>query len=499
MERGSSLRRAGSHLSRISAVFGQLPRVRSVIKNRPLRHPAAPPGCLAATPLPSSRRVNENDSTRHPLPKPPLQGRLNYFQKTMLDWNDLHAYNAVHGVRIFAAPDLPALQHAIRDTLAFHGLSRLTLDRKKGMIRYTDAPAPCEVKVLACAANPPEILRAEIERQINTGFAMAETFQPFRFFIVREKESFWLGLAYFHAVADAVAIVQLLQEICQACQGAARPHGAEKFHLARTGWHCNPIEWARQVAGFFSQLRQQRRSVRVMHSRLNDGRNRFEQLTLGPDTLPALAAAAKSWDVTINDIFLAVLLVCCSPFTRHRFNHPSRRRIGLGCIVNTRGDLGRADPHDWGLFLGSFLVSHETPDGVGLRELAQDIRLQTRDIKRRKAYAGPPVELALGRYLLSFFSTEYRPKLYQKHYPLWGGITNMNLNSLWPQPPGAQPLQYFRGVSTGPVTPLVLSVTTAGAVMNVGLTFRATTFTDAQIGEVKKLFLQSLEPANLRA
>ncbi len=447
--------------------------------------------------LPDS--VNENESTRHEPLKPPLQGRLNSFQRTMLDWNDLHPYNAVHVVRISAPPDLVRLQNAIRDTLAFHGLTRVTLNRVKGTFQYDDHPACYEIKIIEAADNSQELLRAEIESQINTGFDISRAFQPFRFFIVRERESFHLGLVYFHAVADAVSIVQLLRQIYLAQLGDGTPPIAKRFSLARHQIGFNPLVLVRQFAGFLSQLRQQRRSVRVFHQNANDGTNRFEQLTLGPDVLAALSASAKAWEVTLNDVFLAVLLTCCSPFTLNRLNEPARGRIAIGCIVNTRNDLELIDPQGWGLFLGSFVVSHETPANMSLPELARDIRRQTQAIKRRKEYAGPPLELVLGRFLLSFFSTEHRTKLYQKHYPLWGGITNMNLNLLWPQPAGAPPLDYFRGVSTGPVTPLVLSVTTVGDGVNLGLTFRATTFTDAHIRQVKKQLLNLLEKLTAHA
>ncbi len=443
--------------------------------------------------------VNEKEPTRHEPLSQPLQGRLNSFQRTMLDWNDLHPYNAVHVVRISAAPDLVRLQVAIRDTLAFHGLTNLTLNRRKGTFQFDDQPARHEIKIIEAGDNPQELLRAEIERQINTGFDSSGPFQPFRFFIVREKNSFHLGLVYFHAVADAVSIVQLLRQICLAQFGEGQVPAAKRFRLARHRFGFKPMALARQLAGFLKQLRQQRRAVRVFHKNTNDGTNRFEQLTLGPEVLRALAASAKAWDVTLNDIFLALLLTCCSPFTLNRFNEPARGRIAIGCIVNTRGDLELADPQGWGLFLGSFVVSHETPGGMSLPELARDIRRQTQAIKQRKEYAGPPLELVLGRFLLSFFSTEHRTKLYQKHYPLWGGITNMNLNLLWPQPADAPPVDYFRGVSTGPVTPLVLSVTTVRDVVNLGLTFRATTFTDAHIHQIKKQFLSTLAALNSRA
>ena len=417
----------------------------------------------------------------------------------MLDWSDLHPYNAVHVVRIPGSADLTKLKNAVRDTLAFHGLIGLTLNRKKGTFQYTGGPAQCEIKTIQAVENAPELLRAEIETQVNTGFDITGTFLPFRFFAVMEKESFHLGLVYFHAVADAVSVVHLLRQIYLAYLGIAQSPDAKPFSPARREHHFDPFALGRKLAGLVAQLRQHQRSVRVAHRDVADGRNRFEYFSLGPEMLRALTKTAKAWNVTINDIFLAVLMLCCSPFTLNRFLEPPRRRIAIGCIVNTRKDLELEDPLAWGLFLGSFVVAHETPDGIRLPELARDIRRQTSALKQRKDYVGTSLELVLGRFLLSFFSTKYRTKLYQKHYPLWGGVTNMNLNSLWPQPAGEPPVDYFRGVSTGPVTPLVLSVTTVRDVVNLGLTFRATTFTDAGIQQVKKHFLKILEQLNPRA
>ena len=166
--------------------------------------------------------------------------------------------------------------------------------------------------------------------------------------------------------------------------------------------------------------------------------------------------------------------------------------ISVGCIVNIRKDLALGTRRTFGLFLGSFVVSHEVPRGISLMDLAQDIRRQTLGIKRRRLYLGTPLELAIARLTFSLFSTSRRKKFYQKNYPLWGGVTNMNLNSLWAQPPGERPIDYFRAVSTGPATPLVLSVTTVRDVVNIGLTYRSTVFSAAEIEQLKTNFHASL-------
>ena len=84
----------------------------------------------------------------------------------------------------------------------------------------------------------------------------------------------------------------------------------------------------------------------------------------------------------------------------------------------------------FGVFLGSFLVTHEAQDAISLRNLAADLASQTASIKRHKLYLAAPLELGFARFMFKFFSLDRRKKLYAKHYPLWGGITNMNLNSI---------------------------------------------------------------------
>ncbi len=209
---------------------------------------------------------------------------------------------------------------------------------------------------------------------------------------------------------------------------------------------------------------------------------------------------------------------CISPLASRRALEPKRKQIGLGCIVNLRKDFGFGSRPVFGLFLGSFAVIHEAPDSLSLERLSRDLRRQTLRIKTRRLALATPVELAFGRLLFSFFSTQRQKKLYQKNYPLWGGITNMNLNSIWEQPvlrsttrgrplipgttaeggpQGSNGIDYFRAVSTGPATPLVLSTTTAGNRLNVGLTYRTTVFSDSDIQQIKSTFLNcvhQLEP-----
>ena len=146
------------------------------------------------------------------------------------------------------------------------------------------------------------------------------------------------------------------------------------------------------------------------------------------------------------------------------------------------------------MFLGSFVVHHEVPPGIKLAELAGDLRKQTLRIKQRRLYLGAAMELAMGRFMSNLCSKPQRKTFYQKNYPLWGGISNMDLNPIWPQAEQPRPIDYFRAVSTGPVTPLVLSITTVGKAAHVGLTYRSTVFSAPEIERIKGCFA---EPADL--
>ena len=170
---------------------------------------------------------------------------------------------------------------------------------------------------------------------------------------------------------------------------------------------------------------------------------------------------------------------------------PSRDKIALGCIVNIRKELG-VTSRTFGLFLGSFMVAHQIRDGLGVEELARAIGRQTGCIKAARLYLGTPLQLASVRLAWRFFSTKRTRSFYQKQCPLWGGITNMNINPLWEQTTPGEPPDYFRAVSTGPATPLVLSVTTAGQRVNLGLSYRITVFSPAEIRQVQSRFVAAV-------
>jgi len=425
-----------------------------------------------------------------------MHGRLNSFQKTMLQWNQLHPYNAVHVVRLEGNLDLPRLTGVINEFLEQCGVTQLRLDLRRQTFVYDGGRGEFVVSVVAGESNPQAVLVGETERQLNTPFDSAGRFNPFRFFVVPEAGAFRLGLVYFHAVADAESIVWLLKALVAAYGGDVGRQRAESLELYPRRYD-NPLGYqpqviGRRLLGLPTQARQMRRSMRVPASDPGSLKIGLRLFSLGPEGLRGLVARARAWQVTVNDLLLALLLKALTPLAGNRANAGRRKNISLGCIVNIRKDLGVDSQRTFGLFLGSFMVTHAMPEGISLKQLAGDLWAQTSAIKRHRLYLATPWELALARAVLSFFSPEQRKKFYQKNYPLWGGITNMNLNSIWPVVKAAPTLDYFRAVSTGPVTPLVLSVTTVGDHANIGLTHRTTVFPEAAIEQIQRSLLASV-------
>ena len=425
-----------------------------------------------------------------------VPGRFNAFQRTMLQWNSMHPYNAVHVVQIPGAPDQEHLRHAINRTLGAHALTGLTLNPDHGTYSYDASAACCEINNLDCAESPRVSLSAEIERQLNTPFVHAEQFNPFRFFVAPGGDSFFLGLVYFHPMADAESVVLLLRELVEVCREGSAPafspaldlYPDGRAHLLRR--HSKVV--ARRLLALPGQIRNLRRSCRTPCRDAANMANRFTFFSLDPEMLSSVVAAGKSWEVTVNDLWLALLLKSLSPLAGGRMRARQRRAISAGCIVNLRSALGVDSRRTFGLFLGSFTVTHEVPETIGLRTLARDVQRQTAASKRHKLFLGTPLELGFARFMLKLFSPERRTKFYPKNYPLWGGITNLNLNSLWPAEPNAGPLDYFRGVSTGPVTPLVLSVTTIRDRANIGLSYRPAVFSPEAVEGFTNRFLDEL-------
>lgn len=425
-----------------------------------------------------------------------VTGRLNSFQKTMLQWNGLQPYNAVHVMRVAGVLDLARLQSVVATVIESRGLTGFMIDRSRTSFSYKGGAAHGQIKLLNGQTDGRQQLIEEIETQLNQPFDLGARSEPFRFVVAPDgNDAFRLALVYFHPIADAEAIVWLMKDIAtgyqnQAAIGALKPLGRnppnhDMLLLPR------PILLLRWLMALPALIRSARSSCRPTVRDPADLRNGFRFFTAASGKLPQLLSAAKSWGVTLNDLFLAALLLAVAPLAAARRQAPRRRLISVATIVNIRRDVGIDDQDTFGLALGSFRVAHEVPEGIGLEQLARAVRLQTKQAKQGKHFLATPLQLTFASFLFSRLTPDRQQKFYPKNQPLWAGLTNLNLNALWQTAEGGAPPDYFRAVSTGPATPLVFSITTAGDRLNVGTSFRSTVFLNSEVAHVQDAF-QSL-------
>jgi hypothetical protein len=112
-----------------------------------------------------------------------------------------------------------------------------------------------------------------------------------------------------------------------------------------------------------------------------------------------------------------------------------------------------------------------------LRELAQDIHVQSAEWKRRRLYLQTLVVMFYSSIVWRFLGLSQRQRFHVKNWPVWVGVTMLNVDALWREGGAAGPAPvYMRGVSTGPLAPMVVAVTTAGGALEAGISYRTGAF-----------------------
>lgn len=421
-----------------------------------------------------------------------MKGKLSIPQRTVLLWDEIHPYNAVHVVRVPEPLEPGRLEDTVERCLEMKGLTGLEVDRRRKRYRFKGGPADVRIRVIDEPVDNIQALTNEIRKQLNLRFEGDTRVDPFRFFVVSNDKSFYLGIVYFHLVSGGDSIIYLLRNIVDlySQRDISVPVRPLRFYQNDRTYRklLGPKQFFRWIRNIPAHIAKVRGSFRPHYSDVDDHTAGFTFFSLGPPHLHSLITGARRWGVTVNDIFLAVLLLSVSRFSGGRVSQPRRKLLSLASVVNIRKDLCKDDPESFGFFLGNFVVSHAVPDGIQLEELVKDIHLQTDKIKKDKFYLGTIIDQWLALLLVPRFFKKSRNRFYSKNYPLWGGISNINLNTIWERSEDEARIDYFRAVSTGPVTPLVFSLTSVNDILNVGVSFRTTVFSESDIDRMVSLF-----------
>ena len=406
-----------------------------------------------------------------------MRGKLNLFQAMVLRWRDMHPYVAVHMVSV-AHPLEPArLKESIAERLEAAGLARIALDRRRKRFEFRGGPAMVNLAVLQGGEEPGVVGRAEIERQLNAAFPDEGTFTPFRFFAIDAGAIFQLGLAYDHFIAGGDSIAVLLEWLVDGYVPGTRqtaagwaprryPRTYRRLFLSHLG------DSLRGLVRLPSMIASCRRSSRAPCGSKGPATNGFVSFRVCEGELAALLRTAKDWRVTMNDLVLAMLLRSLAAVVP-RQDDRRRSELGVASIVNLRGEFESDARDTFGLFLASLRVSHPVPAGIELKRLASDVHAETDRVKREKLFLQTLVALGWSALAWRFLDPSQRRRFLAKHYPIWAGVTSLNIDSLWKERPASHPpLEYTRAVPTGPLAPIALAITTFRGAMQVGVSYR---------------------------
>lgn len=418
-----------------------------------------------------------------------MNGKLNIPQRTILMWDEMHPYNAVHVVRIPQPLAPTKLKDSVDKHLKSKGLPGLVIDRRKKRYNFKGGASDIHIKVIDGGNDALSALHSEIQEQLNTPFNInGGIINPIRCFAVREERSFYLGLVYYHVISGGDSIIYLLKGIVKYYMEGDTTYLSLPLALYQQNnlW-CKLLSpwfltgWLWNLPGHIADVR---RCFRPRYKDYNDHTNGFAYFSIEPQRFRLLLKSAKEWGVTVNDIFMAILLKAVEPLAEKRRFESRRKKLSVVSVINIRKDLSVKDREGFGMYLGTFNVSHTMPDGIEIKYLAEDVHRQTEKIKKHKLYLGAIMEQWFALFLLGSILKKQRSKLYSKNYPLWGGISNINLNTIWDQPDDKAGVDYFRAVSTGPATPIVFSLTTVKGVLNAGVSFRKTVFSETDIEKI---------------
>lgn len=409
---------------------------------------------------------------------------LNVFQKTQRLWETFHPYNAAQVMHLAGEAELPRIAEGFVRVLQTLGLGFVVTDGETYGFHEAGATASTANVFLVRPRDQDddrsaiERLMSHLSREMNRHFSAADgATQPFRPFVVRDRDSYHVGLVYQHWVADSVSIRLLMREWLLSIlrRPAAR---TTPLRLARRGMlhHFGPgsagwsaVGAAAGTLAFASRMKAVRRvsrmslpgAVAVHYRRLPDG------------LITPLKRYARRHGATVGDVFTAAAVMACAA---HGAGGPTQRRpdLAFGSIVDLRA-RSTAIPGDvFGLFLGFVATAYRAGELRRFENALAAAARQSRFARATRAAEAGQVRLAIGLQLAKRLSPDQLREFYRKRFPLSGGLSSVNLANTWQAEFHPAPLlQYLRVSPTGPLMPVVFTPTTLGDTLHVCCTVRS--------------------------
>lgn len=415
----------------------------------------------------------------------PFSLKLNFFQQLMLRWSQELPYNAIHVTSIQGHIHIENWQYAIGEILNQVGIG----------IPHIQNNTHVQFQALKSVTihMPQVLLKDYLPQELNYRFQVDEC--PLRFFIIPyDNESYYFGMTYNHWLADAYAIRKLLQHMIAKYHGSKiektltlqAPEFVSLFRK-QLGWSLNTL-WLREM------LRGIQLFFRAHRLHLTDKKNFDSQYvlrTLSCDTIKKLKFYSQEKKVSVNDIFIAILAQIMgkiSASSRYQKKSIRRNRIAISTIADIRHAANQSLDNVMGQYLSSYTVVLATPEQDSIENLIEKVKHSTYPLKKKSRMTRSHYNFAAAVKLWDQ-NPKRRTQLFYKYAPIYAGISNIHVREEWHEP---AILDYWRVSPTGPLAPIVFSLTTFQEKLTVCLAYRCSALSKQAAEEVCRMFCQHL-------
>lgn len=426
--------------------------------------------------------------------------RFNFFQQSMLRWDRLHPYNAVHAVRVTGRADLEALRTAAWEVAKKAELGEFAVNYYGTSYEYRPLQV-VRVQEVVSGENDEARLSEIMTEEINTPFH-GKVHHPIRWTVFNEREGagHYIVLCYHHAIADAHGIERFLAAVLRRYIGL--PPSADDAHLTTRLTRLKRS--LRPKAGIIDHLigqtrlsyrhREMRRVHKMPDERLGGDYTAIAVRTVQNGFIEQLAAGCERRGVGVNDALIAAFASAIAEQTPDRHTSRRRRHLALATVVGARRNLPPEQANDFGVCLTSILAVLRRPD-IPMEELVQDVARQTRALKTNPARAAAETNLRYFaiRWLWWLATVKHERRSYRRVFPICGGVSTVYVDQDRFADLSSRVTRYIRACPTGPVMPLILGPTVFKGAMELGLTYRIAGRTRAQADAMLESIVSRLE------
>ncbi|HVP12996.1 MAG TPA: hypothetical protein VMV94_17610 [Phycisphaerae bacterium] len=426
--------------------------------------------------------------------------RLNVFQQSMLRWDRLHPYNAVHAVRVCGPANVDAFRAAAWEVAKGAGLGEFAVNYFHTAYEYRPLQF-VRVQEVVPGRSAEERLAEVMTEEINTPFH-GDMHHPIRWTVFNEPggEAHYVVLCYHHAVSDAFGIERLLGAVLRKyLRLPPSPDDARlTTRLARLDRSLRP------KASVFDHIvgqirlsfrhREIRRAHKMPDERLGGDYTAVTVRAASDGLMERLAAGCKRRGVGVNDALLAAFASVIAEQTPDRHTSRRRRFIAMATVVSARKHLPREQADDFGVCLSSIIAVLRRPD-IPMEELVREVARQTRVLKARPSRAAAETNLRYFaiRWLWWMVTLKYDRRSYRRVFPLCGGVSTVYVDANRFDDLAPHVTRYIRACPTGPVMPLLLGPTVLRGKLELGLTYRIASRTNRQAEALLEGILSRLE------